>query len=100
MEKGFYTWEKEEDDFSFLEELEVAPKIDLYDFLHGFCCSFVKALNDVYGYPVHVLYNEEGEIVHAYCVITQKEISCLWMSGESQMTFMVPSCLSLMTSSP
>lgn len=71
--KGFTHGRKKKMTSHSLRGLKLPTKPDSYDFLHEFCCSFAKALNEVYGYPVHMLYNEKGELVHTYCVITQEE---------------------------
>lgn len=78
--KGFYEELEElredepEASFGFLENIDTNVKIDwfivnAYDFLHGFCHTFAYVLSREFGYKIYSIYDEEGVLVHTYCVI-------------------------------
>lgn len=60
-------------DFGFMENefLGREPSglpFSAYDFLHGFCNVFAEVLSEEFGYKVECLYNEDGSLIHAYCI--------------------------------
>ena len=81
MHNGFYNeleeLLKEDDDATFdfmdseelgVDELRGSYKFTANYFLHGFCNVFAQVLNEIYGYPIECIYNEEGRLVHCFCV--------------------------------
>lgn len=75
MNWGFYKELKEmraegqvEADFGFLENVPVGDAYNLYDFLHGWCDHFAAALSDFLGYEIEYVIDNNGGLVHAYCV--------------------------------
>ncbi len=54
--------------WEFLEnELKTKTGETPYHFLHGSCNIFAQHLNETYGYRVEMLYEEPGQLIHAYC---------------------------------
>ena len=60
-------------DFGFLENVQVTPDLNAFDFLHGYCADFAAVLSDVYGYSIECIRHidedgEDGRLIHAYCI--------------------------------
>ena len=55
-------------DFGFLENVPVGDAYWLYDFLHGCCDQFAAALSDFFGYTIEYVLDNDGNLIHAYCV--------------------------------
>lgn len=74
MKYGYYNeldlLQKEYPDatFGFLEIEGKVGKCNAHDFLHGYCLSFAVCLSNRFGYPIETVRNEEGDLIHAYCV--------------------------------
>lgn len=51
------------------DEKATINEINAYDFLHGFCYEFALVLNQLYGYEIECILDENNELVHAYCII-------------------------------
>lgn len=54
--------------FNFLQGFEISGVLNAYDFLHGFCLSFALCLSKEFGYAIETVRNEDGDLIHAYCV--------------------------------
>ena len=54
--------------FGFLENVPVGDAYNLYNFLHGWCDHFAAALSDFFGYEIEYVIDNDGGLVHAYCV--------------------------------
>lgn len=78
MHNGFYEELDEllkdgDADFGFMENEflgvdEEGRPFEAYCFVHGFCNVFAQILNKIYGYPIECIYNEEGRLIHCFCV--------------------------------
>ena len=77
---GFYkdkrrTWDV--DDFGFLEKEELFETengtFKVGDFLHGWCEIFAYMLHRRFGWPIEVIRDEDGFLIHAYCVRKVKD---------------------------
>ncbi len=69
MYNGFWKELDENVEWNFLEDaLKTNTGDTPYDFLHGACNIFAQYLNETYGYRVEMLYEEPGQLIHAYCV--------------------------------
>lgn len=59
--------------FDFLKNINTKIYIRAIDFLHGFCTVFAYVLHKEFGYKIYSIYDEDGTIVHAYCVVPNGE---------------------------
>ena len=74
MKDGFWEdleslWEEYPDsEWGYLEGEIKTHNRTPYNFLHGECDIFARYLSDKYGYKMSALYEEPGQLIHAYCV--------------------------------
>lgn len=63
------------EDFEFLnDEIHIDnKKINIYDYLHGLCDYFAISLIKQFNYEMQAIYNENNELVHAYCTHKNKQ---------------------------
>lgn len=61
----------EQIDFGFLGNEPKCKNFGPDDFLHGYCDIFACMLHDKYGYPIEKIIDEDGLLIHAYCVCKQ-----------------------------
>lgn len=51
-----------------MEHVNLSHGYTAYDFLHGFCNCFAMMLNQKFGFPCELIWDECGCLIHAYCV--------------------------------
>lgn len=62
------------DDYSLVSGSNETRAMGKWGFLHGCCDLFAKRLNQVYGYQIYSIYNNEDELIHAFCICEVNDI--------------------------